>query len=82
MTPWKDPQLDSTLANLKSGQQAAVLAVKHQGQPMCLRLQELGFVPGMALTVISNQGSVMVQVGDQRLCLEEALARTVDVVPV
>ena len=81
MSPWKNPSLDPTLANLKPGQSAAVLEVLAHSQPACLRLQEMGMVPGTPLLVISSAGAVMVQVGEQRLCLREELAQTVAVLP-
>ncbi len=82
MSPWKNPSLDGTLANLKAGQTAAVLEVNSHSQPACLRLQELGLVPGTPLRVISNSGAMMIQVGEQKLCLHEDLAQAVAVLPV
>ena len=81
MSPWKNPSLDATLANLKPGQAAAVLEITASSSPSCLRLQELGLVPGTPVQVISSAGSVMVQVGMQRLCLREELAQSVGVLP-
>jgi Fe2+ transport system protein FeoA len=81
MSPWKNPILQPTLANLKPGQTAAVLDIEASSQPACLRLQEMGLVPGTPLLVISNSGAVMVQVGEQRLCLGEELAQAVAVLP-
>lgn len=81
MSPWKNPILQPTLANLKPGQEAAVLEVKANSQPACLRLQELGMVPGTPVLVISSAGAVMVQVGEQRLCLGQELAESVAVLP-
>jgi Fe2+ transport system protein FeoA len=81
MSPWKNPTLDPTLANLKPGRPAAVLEVSSSLQPACLRLQEMGLVPGTPLLVISSAGAVMVQVGEQRLCLREELAQSVAVLP-
>ena len=81
MSPWKNPILLPTLANLKEGQTAAVLEVEASSQPACLRLQEMGLVPGTPLMVISNSGAVMVQVGEQRLCLGQDLAQAVAVLP-
>jgi Fe2+ transport system protein FeoA len=81
MSPWKNPSQERTLANLKPGQNAAVLEIQSSSQPACLRLQELGILPGTPLLVISSGGAVMVQVGEQRLCLREELAETVSVLP-
>jgi Fe2+ transport system protein FeoA len=81
MSPWKNPTLEPTLANLKPGQEAAVLEVLASSQPACLRLQELGLIPGTPVLVISSSGAVMVQVGEQRLCLREELAESVAVLP-
>ena len=81
MSPWKNPSLAPTLANLKVGQNAAVLEIGSSHLPACLRLQEMGLVPGTPLVVISSGGAVMVQVGEQRLCLREELALSVAVHP-
>jgi Fe2+ transport system protein FeoA len=81
MSPWKNPTLHPTLANLKPGQNAAVLEIQSGSQPACLRLQEMGLLPGTPLLVISSGGAVMVQVGEQRLCLREELAESVAVLP-
>ena len=82
MSPWKNPLSNPTLANLKAGQTAAILEVHSRSQPACLRLQELGLVPGTPVRVISNSGSMMIQVGEQKLCLHEDLALAVAVLPV
>ena len=82
MSPWKNPSLEQTLANLKSGQSAAVLDVQSSSLPACLRLQELGMVPGTPVRVISNNGSLVIQVGEQKLCLNADLAQAVAVMPV
>ena len=82
MSPWKNPLSNPTLANLKAGQMAAVLDVRSDSQPACLRLQEMGMVPGTPLRVISNNGSLLIEVGEQKLCLHEDLALAVAVIPV
>jgi Fe2+ transport system protein FeoA len=82
MSPWRDPSLNPTLANLKPGQTAAVLEIHERSQPACLRLQELGLVPGTPVRVIGGEGSLMIQVGEQKLCVHEELALAVAVLPV
>lgn len=73
------PMTTATLDRLPTGTPAAVLAVSHADQPLCLRLQELGLVPGADVEVISRQGGTVLRVGDQRLCLAEGLARSIEV---
>lgn len=68
-----------TLEQLRPGSAAVVLEVRTTDQPVCLRLQELGLVPGTPVLVLSNQGGLMILVGEQRLCLSDPLARAVAV---
>lgn len=82
MSPFRHALPIGTLAELEPGFPAAVIEVSHSDQPLCMRLQEMGLVPGAAVEVISRQGGTVVRVGEQRLCLGEALARAVEVVPV
>lgn len=79
MSPFQHDSSIGTLAELRPGFQAVVLLVRDQDQPVCLRLQELGLVPGASVRVLSNAGGMMVMVDEQRLCLGEALAKSVDV---
>jgi Fe2+ transport system protein FeoA len=82
MSPFAHNAAFGTLAQLEPGFPAAVLEVRGQDQPMCLRLQELGLVPGASVEVLSKESGLLLRVGDQRLCLGEGLAQAVDVVPV
>ncbi len=82
MSPFAHNAANGTLADLRPGFSAAVLQVHGQDQPLCLRLQELGLVPGALVEVLADQGGRMVRVGDQRLCLGEDLARAVEVMAV
>ena len=74
--------MTSTLEQLQPGTPAVVLEVRTTDQPVCLRLQELGLVPGTPVLVLSKQGGMVILVGEQRLCLSESLARAVDVLAV
>lgn len=74
--------MTSTLAQLQPGSPAVVLEVRTTDQPVCLRLQELGLVPGTPLLVLSKQGGLVILVGEQRLCLSESLAGAVAVLAV
>lgn len=82
MSPFRHNALSGSLAELEPGFPAAVLEVSSHDQPVCIRLQELGVVPGAPVEVISRQSGMLIRVGDQRLCLGEALARAVEVVAV
>jgi Fe2+ transport system protein FeoA len=82
MSPFAHNAAFGTLAELQPGFQAAVLEVRGHDQPLCVRLQELGLVPGASVEVISREGGLMVRIGEQRLALGEGLAQAVEVVPV
>jgi Fe2+ transport system protein FeoA len=79
MPSFQQNVIHGTLAELPPGFSAAVLGVNHGDQPLCVRLQELGLVPGASVEVLSRQGGTVVRVGEQRLCLGEDLARAVAV---
>ncbi len=81
MSPWNNKQATETLDNLRPGFQAAVLEVQSDNRPACLRLQELGLVPGAPVEVIATGSSIIVRVGEQRLCLGRELAHAVSVLP-
>jgi len=80
MSPWKDERQPETLANLRPGVNAAVLGVENESREG-LRLGELGLCAGAFLQVLTNDRSVVVRVGEQRLCLAEAYAKDVTVTP-
>jgi Fe2+ transport system protein FeoA len=69
----------ATLEALPQGAAAVIVQVHAVDQPVCLRLQELGLLPGTTVLVLSNQGGLVLRIGDQRLCLAEGLARAVEV---
>jgi Fe2+ transport system protein FeoA len=71
-----------TLDQLKPGTPAVVMEVRTVDQPLCLRLSEMGVVPGTPVLVLSNHGGLMVQVGEQRLCFSGGLAGAVHVLAV
>lgn len=81
MSPWNNQQASETLDNLRPGFQAAVLEVHASNRPACLRLQELGLVPGAPVEVLSSGDSILVRVGEQRLVLRRELAHEVSVLP-
>ena len=74
--------MTSTLDQLQPGSPAIILEVRTTEQPICLRLQELGLLPGTPVLVLSNHSGLMIQVGEQRLCLSGALAQAVAVLAV
>jgi Fe2+ transport system protein FeoA len=82
MSPFAHNASFGTLAELQPGFPAAVLDVHGDDQPLCIRLQELGLVPGASVEVLSRDGGLTVKIGEQRLALGEGLARAVDVVAV
>ena len=67
MSPFIHDRPIGTLDQLRPGFNAAVLEVHAQDQPVCLRLQELGLVPGAPIQVLSNSAGLLVLLGDQRL---------------
>ena len=69
----------ATLESLQPGDTAVVLQVHAVDQPVCLRLQELGILPGTTVLVLTNHGGLVLRIGDQRLCLAAGLARAVEV---
>jgi Fe2+ transport system protein FeoA len=71
-----------TLNQLQPGAAAVVLEVKTADQPVCLRLAEMGLVPGTPVLVLSNHSGLMIQVGEQCLCLSGGLAEAVQVLAV
>jgi Fe2+ transport system protein FeoA len=73
-----------TLNQLQPGAAAVVLEVKTADQPVCLRLAEMGLVPGtpVLVLVLSNHSGLMIQVGEQCLCLSGGLAEAVQVLAV
>jgi Fe2+ transport system protein FeoA len=80
MSPWNHQDQAPTLSNLRPGQSAAVVDVA-PNLPMCLRLQELGLVPGSEVEVLSGGSSLIVKVGDHRLTLRQEQAKGIRVVP-
>jgi|GEM_PF-6482588 len=69
----------ATLETMRPGAAAVIIQVHAVDQPVCLRLQELGLLPGTTVLVLANQGGLVLRIGDQRLCLAAGLARAVEV---
>ena len=80
MSPWRIEEAEENLANLKPGHLAAVLQAG-RATPERLRLMEMGFVPGAMVEVISGKISLMVRIGDHRMCLHPHYASQVAVLP-
>ncbi len=81
MSPWNLENGPETLGNLRPGHPAAVLNVGASAQDGS-RLQELGFVAGMPVEVLSCGGTLMVRLGEQRMCLCLESADEVSVTPI
>jgi len=74
--------MTQSLDQLQPGAAAVVMEVRTVDQPVCLRLAEMGLVPGTPVLVLSNHSGLMIQVGEQRLCLSGGLAEAVQVLAV
>lgn len=81
MSPWKDQNMPACLGNLKEGIHAAVCHSSNADE-LHLRLQEMGVVPGTLVKVLTEGNTMVVKVGDQRICLPRCEADRVSVVPV
>ena len=81
MSPWNQENGCETLANLKPGCPAAVVGVD-RGAKASLRLQELGFVPGMPVEVLMTGGTLLLRLGEQRLSMRLDQATNVAVLPI
>ena len=80
MSPWKSENSAGTLDNLRPGIIAAVLEVLERGRHD-RKLQEMGFVPGASVEVLSQGQPMIVRLGEQRLCLRQEAAEAVSVFP-
>jgi Fe2+ transport system protein FeoA len=69
----------ASLETLQPGAAAVIVQVHAADQPVCLRLQEMGLLPGTTVLVLANHGGLVLRIGDQRLCLAAGLARAVEV---
>ena len=78
MSPWKNDNSKTCLANLKEGVDAAVFEISDKEHR---RLQEMGLVQGTPVKVITSGENMVVKVGDQSLCLPKVQADKVGVVP-
>ena len=65
----------------KEGEQIIVRCLECHGEDVC-RLNELGCVEGANARIISNQKSVILQVGESRLAIAENLAKSILVSPI
>lgn len=68
------------LSNSKEGEEVVVRCLDCHCDDVC-RLNELGCVEGANGRIISNQNNVILQVGESRLAIAGALARTILVSP-
>lgn len=75
-----DASPECSLNSLTAGSRAGILCIEC-GQDVSLRLQELGFVPGANVEVLSTGCPLVVRVGDTRLCIREAQASVIKVQP-
>ncbi len=80
MSPWKNQTEPETLSNLRPGVSAVVLGVQSDNE-QTLRLREMGLCAGAFVEVLNNDSTVLVRVGEQRLCLAADYAREVTVLP-
>lgn len=80
MSPWKTENGEETLGNLRTGCHAAVIDVADHTKGE-LRLRELGFAPGAEVEVILSGETLLVRLGEQRLCLRKDSADGISVTP-
>lgn len=79
MSPWRQKNGCKTLGNLRPGALAEVVGVSvTQGST---RLRELGFAPGVSVEVLSGGETLLVRLGEQRLCMRASSAEAVAVSP-
>ena len=64
------------LSNSKEGEEVVVRCLDCHCDDVC-RLNELGCVEGASGKIISNQKSVILQMGETRLAIASALAKTI-----
>ena len=75
-TPAARPVTAVSLSSWQSGDEGVVTAVPGTSR-LLSRLRELGLVPGVKIRVLRTGTSLVIQVGEGRLCL-----RRVDTVPI
>ncbi len=80
MSPWKNQTEPETLSNLRPGVSAVILGIQSDAKHT-LRLREMGLCAGAFVEVLNNDSTVLVRVGEQRLCLANDYAREVAVLP-
>lgn len=64
------------LSNSKAGEKINIQCLGCSCEEAC-RLRELGCVEGTSGRIISNQSSVIVQVGETRLAIDQKLANSI-----
>ena len=79
MSPWRIENGCETLANLRAGCYAEVLEVGDAKGST--RLRELGFAPGAGVEVLRAGETLLIKLGEQRLCMRAESAETVSVLP-
>lgn len=79
MSPWRQKNGSETLGNLRPGALAEVLDVGTSRGG--LRLRELGFAPGVSVEVLRGGDTLLVRLGEQRLCMRTESADAVSVIP-
>jgi Fe2+ transport system protein FeoA len=74
------PSRAGSLSNLSRGQEATILEVRGSSL-FAARLRELGFTPGIHIRVVRSGWTVVVQIGEGRLCLRKRDAASVLIQP-
>ncbi len=69
-----------TLNHTKAGEEVTVHCINCDCDNVC-RLNELGCYEGAKGVIISNQENVILKVGETRLAIDNALAKTILVTP-
>jgi Fe2+ transport system protein FeoA len=71
----------TTLSQLKDGQEARIVALRHDSQGMIARLNHLGLSAGLVVTIVAGGkgADFLVKVGDSRIALEPSLAEAITV---
>ena len=69
-----------TLSTVKKNQTVKVSAI-HAGQALSQRLNAMGIYPGRELTVIRNDGSLMIKLDSERLVLGRSVGDHILVTP-
>ena len=73
-------QRAGSLSSLSRGEEAKILEVRGSSL-FAARLRELGFTPGVSIRVMRSGWTVVVQIGEGRLCLRRQDAASVLIQP-